>query len=79
MLKVIVPVLAAALLLPALASGQSAAIGDVVRTKQGAVRGETVSEIGVTARIYRGIPYAAAPVGPLRWKPPQPAAASAGI
>lgn len=48
-------------------------IGDVIETQWGAVRGETVSEVGVSARIFRGIPYAAPPVGDLRWQPPQPA------
>jgi para-nitrobenzyl esterase len=49
------------------------AIGDVVETQWGAVRGETVTEIGLSARIFRGVPYAAPPVGELRWQPPQPA------
>ncbi len=55
------------------------AIGDVVQTQWGAVRGETVTEIDLSARIFRGIPYAAAPVGDLRWKAPQPAAPWEGV
>jgi len=53
----------------------STAVGDVVETQWGAVRGETLTDelVGVSATIFRGIPYAAPPVGDLRWRPPQPA------
>jgi len=42
--------------------------GEAVRIDTGAVRGTL--ENGV--RVYRGIPYAAPPVGDLRWRAPQP-------
>jgi para-nitrobenzyl esterase len=48
----------------------AASAADRVETKSGPVSGETQSD---GLRIYRGIPYAAPPVGPLRWQAPQPA------
>ena len=47
-------------------------IPDPISTDAGLVSGEDLGDPGEQARIYRGIPYAAPPVGELRWKPPQP-------
>jgi para-nitrobenzyl esterase len=49
--------------------------GLVARPDSGALRGIE----GDGAMAFRGIPYAAAPVGDLRWRPPQPAAARTGV
>lgn len=49
-----------------------ASIGEVVETPLGSVRGDTVSENGKTAFIFKGIPYATPPVGDLRWRAPEP-------
>jgi para-nitrobenzyl esterase len=53
------------------------AIADPVRTQGGLVSGAPGSDPAV--RIYKGIPYAAPPVGALRWKPPQAAAPWKGV
>jgi para-nitrobenzyl esterase len=43
-----------------------------VKTEQGKVKGKTINNGKV--RAFLGLPYAAPPVGDLRWKAPQPAA-----
>ena len=47
------------------------------RTAKGVLQG-VVSADG-KVRTFKGIPYAAPPVGPLRWKAPQPVAAWSGV
>ena len=44
----------------------------------GVVRGEA-GPGGSGAYVFRGLPYAAPPVGDLRWRPPQPAAGWPGV
>ena len=46
----------------------------VVETDSGHVSGTVLGEPNKPVYVYRGIPYAAPPVGDLRWKPPQPVA-----
>jgi para-nitrobenzyl esterase len=47
-----------------------------VKTAQGRLAGELAAD-GV--RVYRGIPFAAPPVGALRWREPQPPASWSGV
>lgn len=63
---------AAALLLTALAAPATA---QEVATADGRVRG--VAE--ESAEVFKGLPFAAPPVGDLRWRPPQPVAPWQGV
>ena len=53
--------------------------GPQVTVKAGLLEGKTATIDGVVLNEFQGIPYAAPPVGALRWKPPQPAAAWRGV
>jgi para-nitrobenzyl esterase len=71
---------ARALILTLAALGISAAAGaDTlnVKTEQGKIHGKLINDGKV--RAFLGIPYAAPPVGDLRWKAPQPAAKWKGV
>jgi para-nitrobenzyl esterase len=60
-----------------LATATLPAVTDAVKTESGSVAG--ASDKDSTVRIYKGIPYAAPPVGELRWKAPQPAPKWEGV
>ena len=74
-----VPMLRAALACAFLAAAPMAhaAIDHPVRTTDGLVSGIPGAVKGVTA--FEGIPFAAPPVGDLRWKPPQPVKPWSGV
>ncbi len=48
---------------------------DIVRVEGGQISGTNAEGV----RSYKGIPYAAPPVGEMRWKPPQPVMAWEGV
>src|SRR5271156_747205 len=60
-----------AVLVIAIVPAAFAAIGQPVRIDSGPIEGVPSAVAGVTA--FEGIPYAAAPVGKLRWAAPRPA------
>jgi carboxylesterase type B len=53
---------------------QPASATKVVQTRSGAVVGD-----GTDILVFKGIPYAAPPVGALRWKPPAPSVSWDGV
>ena len=54
-----------------------AAVDDPVRLDTGMISGTTTSSADV--RVFKGIPFAAPPVGDLRWRAPKPAAHWDGV
>src|SRR5690242_925808 len=59
-----------------LSAPASAADSPTAPTTAGAVAGSTAADGIIT---FKGIPFAAPPVGPLRWRPPQPPAPWQGV
>jgi para-nitrobenzyl esterase len=55
----------------------SAAVSDPVRTESGLVSG--IAGVSANVRAFKGIPYAAPPLGANRWRAPQPAATWDGV
>ena len=61
--------------MPVSASALAGTARAVVNTRSGAVRGV----VRGAYRVFQDIPYAAPPVGQLRWRPPEPAARWNGV
>src|SRR5580704_13077586 len=63
---------------PTKSASSPKAAGEPVKIDSGLVQGVAASESGDVV-VFRGIPYAAPPVGDLRWRPPQAAKAWEGV
>ncbi len=69
--------LAAAVALLFGSSSVSAAISEPVRIETGLIQGVPAHDPSIT--VFKGVPYAAAPVGDLRWRPPAKPVAWPGV
>jgi para-nitrobenzyl esterase len=52
---------------------------NTIQLDTGLISGSEVTQAGKKVYLYKGVPYAAPPVGELRWKPPQPAVSWSGV
>src|ERR1041385_4574154 len=75
LLLVAAPVVSRPAARPDAGSQRGTQLGDTVPTEQGSVRGQVLTD----TVVFRGIPYAAPPVGPLRWRAPQTAPSHADV
>jgi para-nitrobenzyl esterase len=66
-----------ALIVGMAATGAAAQVNTELRTTAGLVQGATGTGTGI--RVFKNIPFAAPPVGDLRWQPPRPAASWEGV
>src|SRR5947209_20611707 len=57
--------------------GLRAGVPEPVKTDAGLLSGTSAAAPGV--RVFKGVPFAAAPVGELRWHAPQPVAKWTGV
>jgi para-nitrobenzyl esterase len=63
----------------AAAATESDLIVDPIDVEGGLIAGTMLGETGKEVHVYRGVPYAAPPVGNLRWSAPQPVVPWSGV